>query len=438
MAFESLSLEALGNLDCGRTVGPQRVLQSLGIDSPDYVSLSTNSKSGELFFFSHDRQFVIKTVGSKEYSVLSRLIPAYQDHIQQVPRSMIVRFAGLFCLELLGAKPVYFIVMTSVFDPSCPVQQIYDLKGSSHKRKKKEGESVGKDEDWIASGQKLKVSAAMRRQLCAIHEQDAMLLARFRIMDYSILVGIHVVGDSEGRGKAWRLPATAGLSSGIFAEDGSALYFLGIIDFSIKYGLKKQTETLVNVVRGVSDDASCVAADTYAQRQAQFLRHQLFAEAAEPEADDSSTFGTYGMLLIEISAGHDLVAADWEGTSDPYVRVTLGLLSTRTQTIKCNCNPSWDAKLRLPVNESHTEASVELAVWDEDVSRMLRGSDDFLGRLKVQMADVLREPLELHREALTDAKHGQLSARLSFIPGPLISASDREGMGVDSNSLDSI
>merc|ERR1712150_285371 len=258
--------------------------------------------------------------------------------------------------------------------------QIYDLKGSSHKRKKKEGESVGKDEDWIASGQKLKVSAAMRRQICAIHEQDAMLLARFRIMDYSILVGIHVVEDSEGRGQAWRLPATAGLASG------------------------------------------------------------LFAEAAEPEADDSSTFGTYGMLLIEISAGHDLVAADWEGTTDPYVRVTLGLLSTRTQTIRCNCNPSWDAKLRLPVNESHTEASVELAVWDEDVSRMLRGSDDFLGRLKVQMADVLREPLELHREALTDAKHGQLSARLSFIPGPLISASDREGMGMDGNShfLDSI
>jgi len=384
-----------------------------------------------LFFFSHDRQFVIKTIGRKEYSVLARLMPAYQDHIQQVPRSLIVRFAGLFYLELSGAKSVFFIVMTSVFDPSCPVQAIYDLKGSSYQRKKKEDESVGKDEDWIASGQKLKVSAALRRQLCAIHEQDAMLLARFRIMDYSILVGIHTIRDGEDRGQAWRLPATAGLASGIFAEDGSALYFVGIIDFSIKYGLRKQTETLINVVKGCSDDASCVASDTYAKRQAHFLHHQLFAEVVEPEV---FTFGTCGMLLVEILAGHALVAADWEGTSDPYVKVTLGLHSARTQTVKCNCNPSWDAKLRLPVNESHAEASVELAVWDEDASRMLRGSDDFLGRLNVRMADVLREPQEFHREALTDAKHGQLSARLSFIPGPLITASDREGMGVDCNT----
>jgi len=414
------------------SVAPQKVLQSLGLDSPEYVSLSTNSKSGEFFFFSHDRQFVIKTIGSKEYSVLARLMPAYQDHIHRVPRSLIVRFAGLFCMEFSGAKPVFFIVMTSVFDPSCPVQQIYDLKGSSYQRRKKEGDSVGKDEDWIASGQKLKVSAALRRQLCDIHEQDATLLARFRIMDYSVLVGIHVIGDGEDRGQSWRLPATAGLASGIFAEDGSALYFLGIIDFSIKYGLRKQTETLLNVVRGCSDDASCVASDTYAKRQAHFLRHQLFAQAIEPEAGDIGTFGTCGMLLVEILAGHDLVAADWEGSSDPYVRVNLGLHSTRTQTIKCNCNPSWDAKLRLPVNQSHAEAYVELAVWDEDASRMLRGSDDFLGRLNVRMADVLREPQELHREVLRDAKHGQLSARLSFIPGPLITASDREGTGVDS------
>ena len=84
--------------------------------------MPTNSKSGELFLFSSDRQFIIKTLSGKEpldwfgfpgpcsletasiknetqnprLMLLARMMPAYFDHIQHWPRSLIVRYAGSF------------------------------------------------------------------------------------------------------------------------------------------------------------------------------------------------------------------------------------------------------------------------------------------------------------------------------------------------------
>mmetsp|Transcript_70953 Transcript_70953/g.164024 ORF Transcript_70953/g.164024 Transcript_70953/m.164024 type:complete len:885 (+) Transcript_70953:64-2718(+) len=405
LAFDSLCMEVLGNLDGGRSTSPAVVLDSLGYSAQEYISMATNSKSGEFFFFSKDRRFLIKTISEKEYILLGRLMPAYQEHIRRWPRSLIVRFAGLFHAQV-GQKVMHFLVMTSVFDPNCKVHETFDLKGSLHKRKKKKGESIGKDEDWLEGGERrLVVSQAVRRELCAVHELDAMLLTRFKIMDYSVLVGIHWLQDGEDRGKNWRE------AGGLYSEDGRAVYFVGLIDFSIKYSLKKQAETLINVLKGCDQSASCVSQDTYAMRQVKFVRNHVFM--ADGGSED---MGTMGMLTVHIIAARNLVAADWRGTSDPYLRVSLGLMSKQTHTVHRDCNPKWDCTLRLPVNVSHALYSVELAVWDEDTNRALRGSDDFLGKLVVPLADVLAGPRDLLNVDLAGVKRGQLSVYLSFQP----------------------
>merc|ERR1712176_1189396 len=120
-----------------------------GDSSPPYKPLSTNSKSGEYFFLSSNGQYLIKTISEKEYNTLVRLMPAYQYHLRRLPQSLIVRFAGLFRAAVPGTIDTYFMVMQSVFDPAFKLDDKYDMKGSLHKRKKKEGESVGKDEDWL-------------------------------------------------------------------------------------------------------------------------------------------------------------------------------------------------------------------------------------------------------------------------------------------------
>ena len=90
------------------------LLESLGESSGEYKSLSTNSKSGEFFFLSHDRKFLIKTVSEAEGRLLFRMLPEYQDHIHSLPASLIVRFAGLYHVEVGSGSWKYFLVMILV------------------------------------------------------------------------------------------------------------------------------------------------------------------------------------------------------------------------------------------------------------------------------------------------------------------------------------
>lgn len=87
------------------------LLESLGESSGEYKSLSTNSKSGEFFFLSQDRKFLIKTVSQAEGRLLFRMLPEYQHHIHSFPASLIVRFAGLYRVEVGSGSWKYFLVM---------------------------------------------------------------------------------------------------------------------------------------------------------------------------------------------------------------------------------------------------------------------------------------------------------------------------------------
>lgn len=191
---ESWASEIFAGLDGGRDTDPDFILQSLGHGAPPYKSMSTNSKSGEFFFFSGDRRFLIKTVTEDEAQLLFRMLPAYQAHIQRLPRSLIVRYAGLHCARIPGLGLKYFTVMVSVFDPGRKVHETFDVKGSTLHRRSKVGESIGKDEDWVEAGHRLHVPEDSRLELREAHEQDAAFLASFGVMDYSLLIGVHHPG----------------------------------------------------------------------------------------------------------------------------------------------------------------------------------------------------------------------------------------------------
>ncbi|CAJ1343813.1 unnamed protein product [Effrenium voratum] len=402
VAFNFFSSEVFECLGTSSGVSPEEVLQSLGHDSPEYRAMNTNSKSGELFFFSSDRRFILKTLSGKELMLLMRMMPAYLAHIQQWPRSLIVRYAGLYLIQW-GEQSIHLMVMRSVFDPLRMLHLKFDLKGSLYKRRKKPGEGVGKDEDWVDSGHRLKLPLEVQRQFCAQLELDALLLESFKMMDYSILLGIHFVD-----------PRDASMAPGwhdgyLVSQDTNEIYYIGIIDHSIKYGLKKQAENLFRVAQGAGDRASCVSADTYAERQMQFVYHKV-VDAPLGAMD----IGTEGRLRVDLLEAHNLIAADWNGRSDPYVTVKLGLCVKRTVTVWSNCEPVWNCSLYLPVHEAHREQEVQITVWDEDHVKTLRGNDDLLGRLTVPMTWILQGPVDLPRAALWDVAQGTLSLRCVF------------------------
>ncbi|ORX82756.1 hypothetical protein K493DRAFT_91114 [Basidiobolus meristosporus CBS 931.73] len=72
------------------------------------------------------------------------------------------------------------------------------------------------------------------------------------------------------------------------------------------------------------------------------------------------------VLRVEINEGRNLAAKDKSGTSDPFVIVRLGSQKKRTEVIRRDLNPRWDAQFDFSVDASSFPLSVQLICYDKD------------------------------------------------------------------------
>ncbi|CAM6094736.1 unnamed protein product [Calypogeia fissa] len=87
-------------------------------------------------------------------------------------------------------------------------------------------------------------------------------------------------------------------------------------------------------------------------------------------------------LYVQVVEAKDLCSRDPNGFSDPFVRLSLGSTKARTSVVHKNLYPSWNEDFFFNVTDLDDELKV--TVWDED-----RFTDDFLGQVKIPVADVL-------------------------------------------------
>lgn len=67
----------------------------------------------------------------------------YQHHLSKNPRSLLARFYGIFTVKIKFMKPISIIVMDNLMgDYIEEVTNIYDLKGSTHRRMTKKMKST--------------------------------------------------------------------------------------------------------------------------------------------------------------------------------------------------------------------------------------------------------------------------------------------------------
>ena len=57
-----------------------------------FLEFISNSKSGQFFFYTHDRQFMIKTVSQAECKFLQRILPHYYTHVAHNPNTLLTKF----------------------------------------------------------------------------------------------------------------------------------------------------------------------------------------------------------------------------------------------------------------------------------------------------------------------------------------------------------
>jgi len=168
----------------------------------NFIEFISNAKSGQFFFYSSDGKYMIKTMTNAESKFLRRILPHYFRHCAQNPNTILTKFLGMYRVKLYHLrKNVKFVIMNSVFDTDKVLSSFYDLKGSVVGRDAKPGESVLKDNDLRRNLEQSairlpdKVRQRMREQV----RRDCTFLKEMKIMDYSMLVGIHYIPSKDAK-----------------------------------------------------------------------------------------------------------------------------------------------------------------------------------------------------------------------------------------------
>ncbi|CAL0307850.1 unnamed protein product [Lupinus luteus] len=161
--------------------------------------LSSPGKSGSIFYVTQDDKLMIKTVKKSEVKVLIRMLRSYYQHMSRFENSLLTKFYGVHCVKPIGGQKIRFIVMGNLFCSEYPIHRRFDLKGSSH------GRMADKPEEEIDETTTLKDldlnyvfhlqrnwSQVLTKQI----ELDCKFLEAEKIMDYSLLVGLHFRDDN--------------------------------------------------------------------------------------------------------------------------------------------------------------------------------------------------------------------------------------------------
>ena len=256
----------------------------------NYIEFSSNSKSGQFFFYSYDGQYMIKTQPCEEAKFLRKIMPRYLRHLINNPNTLICRFYGMHRLKMKNTnKVVHFIIMSSVFDTPKDIHETFDLKGSTIGRKISDDDiikgKVKKDLNWIEEGKLFQLNQISGENFIKVLQEDIIFFISVNVMDYSLLVGIHHTNEkrlgrrfSLTKGLDIELPKSEKKSffkneyGGIFSADETKIYFLGIIDWLQAYNTLKYTETLFKLSTfQKADEISCVDPIKYGKRFLHFL-----------------------------------------------------------------------------------------------------------------------------------------------------------------------
>ncbi|VDK78763.1 unnamed protein product [Litomosoides sigmodontis] len=270
--------------------------------------LSNAGASGSIFYVSHDDQFIIKTVQSKEAEFLKKLLPGYY----MVGGVLNTFFFSAIQqrLKSLG-KNIRLLLMNNLLPQTIMMHEKYDLKGSTYKRLASKHELAKasptlKDLDFISvHPDGLLLDVGVHDAIMKTISRDCLVLESFKIMDYSLLVGIHnkstaksavdavdggepSTSNQKTKTKTVRVKSEKLLDSDYYGQyeqisfparnqrGDDLLLFLGIIDILQNYRLWKKLEHTWKSVLHDGDTISVHNPTFYAQRFITFLKSHVF------------------------------------------------------------------------------------------------------------------------------------------------------------------
>ena len=174
-----------------------RIPDEQDVESSGMLEKFTEGKSGSFFYFTRDFRYIIKTVTPSEEQFLQRIAYRYYKYMSDHQDSVIVRLFGLHKVRLArGQHYIRVLVMDNLFynEQRLRMHERYDLKGSTVGRRVLKGKEslpskkTMKDLDLKKS---IKIGREAKAHLMEQLKQDVAFLSSLKIMDYSLLLGIH-------------------------------------------------------------------------------------------------------------------------------------------------------------------------------------------------------------------------------------------------------
>ncbi|XP_040393220.1 phosphatidylinositol 4-phosphate 5-kinase type-1 gamma isoform X3 [Cygnus olor] len=303
------------------------------------IELSNPGASGSLFYVTSDDEFIIKTVMHKEAEFLQKLLPGYYMNLNQNPRTLLPKFYGLYCVQS-GGKNIRVVVMNNILPRVVKMHLKFDLKGSTYKRRasKKEKEKSSptyKDLDFIQDmPEGLMLDADTFSALVKTLQRDCLVLESFKIMDYSLLLGVHNIDQQErerqsegahstsdekrpvgqkalystamesiqggaARGESIDTDDTMGGIPAVNGKGERLLLHVGIIDILQSYRFIKKLEHTWKALVHDGDTVSVHRPSFYAERFFKFMTNTVFRKNSSLKSSPSKK-GRSALLAVKM------------------------------------------------------------------------------------------------------------------------------------------
>ncbi|XP_005741105.1 phosphatidylinositol 5-phosphate 4-kinase type-2 gamma [Pundamilia nyererei] len=251
----------------------------------------------------------------------------YQHIVKCHGNTLLPQFLGMYRVTV-DSEETYLMVMRNMFSHRLVVHRKYDLKGSLVDREASDKERVKelptfKDMDFRNNMQKVYVTEEEKEKFMEKLNRDVEFLVRLKIMDYSLLLGIHDIGRAEREeeeceeevkeedpeaenglapgptvgsygnspeGIAGYMSSVKPLGPGEFdpyvdvyavrscpGAPQREVYFMGLIDVLTQYDTKKKAAHAAKTVKhGAGAEISTVHPEQYAKRFRDFISN-IFA-----------------------------------------------------------------------------------------------------------------------------------------------------------------
>lgn len=276
-------------------------LLSVGSTQNQLRELTNPGASGSVFYLTHDDQFIIKTVQPKEAEFLLKLLPQYYMNLRQNPRTLLPKFFGQYCY-ICGGKNIRLIIMNNLLPSTVKMHQKYDLKGSTYKRKassheRSKASPTFKDLDFMEHHKEgFTLEPAIYDALMKTIAADLRVLESFKIMDFSLLVGVHNLDIAQDTVpiepiniETLKETDSWGAIPAKNVKGENLLLFMGIIDILQSYRFKKKLEHTFKSMIHDGDSISVHKPSYYCKRFQEFMATRVLRPANSSTSATTTT-----------------------------------------------------------------------------------------------------------------------------------------------------